>query len=189
VTGENDARPCRIVAYSEIASPAVDRGIEHVFFAASGTQVFASAETRAVFRQRWLGRYLADEPEHAFVACGPGDSVIGYLVGALDDPGASGRYRDIGYFDLLAAETAAYPAHLHVNIDDAWRGAGIGACLVDAFCEHAATARTPGVHVVTGAAARNVGFYRARGFETVRGFDWQSRPLLMLGRRLSSPAG
>ena len=173
-----------VLPYATVASAAVDQAIDEVFFQSSGTQAFASEAARAAFRQRWLGRYLRGAAEHTFVAMTGDGEAVGYLVGGIVDPALDEASREIGYFGLLADATAQYPAHLHVNLAAAYRNRGIGERLVQAFAVHASQLGAPGVHIVTGAAARNVGFYRRCGFHEVRDFDWSGRPLVMLGRKL-----
>ena len=46
-----------------------------------------------------------------------------------------------------------------------------------------------GVHVVTGAQARNVGFYLRNGFAPLAHTAWNGRPLVLLGRPLAPDAG
>jgi GNAT superfamily N-acetyltransferase len=164
------------------------RGFDAIFFEASNTQSFASAEERARFRHRWLGRYLDDFPEWAFLARDAEGEVAGYLVGCIDDPGQDARFEDVGYFALLAAETARYPAHLHVNVRADLRGSGLGARLVAAFLTEARRAGVRGVHVVTSEGARNVGFYLANGFSQVRAFRVGEKRLVMLGMELAPAA-
>lgn len=180
----------RIEPVAQVVTPRMIAEVDEVFFTSSGTQTFATPADRAAFRERWLGRYLRAEGDHAFVAIEATGAVVGYLVGALTDPATGDTYRDIGYFPLLAEATARYPAHLHVNVAAAYRGHGIGERLVAAFAAHAAEHAAPGVHVITGAGARNVGFYARCGFAEVHQFDWIGRPLVMLGRLLlpSAPA-
>ena len=50
----------------------------------------------------------------------------------------------------FAADAAlrAYPAHLHVNLLDGFRGQATGGALVRQFCDQVAAARVPGVHAV-----------------------------------------
>ena len=86
----------------------------------------------------------------------------------------------------FGALTARYPAQLHINLDAAWRGRGIGAKLVDAFAEMAAAAGAPGVHVVTARGMRNVGFYVANGFLERGAISIDGRELLLLGRDLDN---
>jgi GNAT superfamily N-acetyltransferase len=160
--------------------------IDAIFFAASNTQQFADERERSAFHERWLGRYLDRYREHFFLALGPEGRVIGYLAGCLHDPAHQPLFSDIGYFATLSGLTKHYPAHLHINLDADWRSRGVGARLIEAFCAHAAAAGSPGVHVVTGAPSRNVGFYQRTGFHQLRSFDWNSSRLVLLARRLAT---
>jgi GNAT superfamily N-acetyltransferase len=174
----------RILPYSAVAADAAaNASIDAIFFGASGTQSFASEVERGAFRSRWLGRFLdGADAVHAFVAVTEA-GVIGYLVGALDDPALSGRFSDVGYFRDFAHLTPTYPAHLHINLAPEARGQGIGARLIEAFAAHARVTAVPGMHVVTGAASRNVRFYAACGF-TEAGRLETAKPIVFLGRRL-----
>jgi len=162
--------------------------LDAIFFASSATQTFADDAARAAFRERWLGRFLAHDPQHAFLAIaagrGAGETLAGYLVGALDDPAKAARFADLSYFREMAHLTARYPAQLHVNLAPGWRGQGIGRDLVSAFCDHAAAAGAPGVHVFTAPGMRNVRFYAACGFAEVGRCDWNGHEIVMLARRL-----
>jgi GNAT superfamily N-acetyltransferase len=158
-------------------------GLDRVFFESSGTTEFASEEARKVFRERWLGRYLVHYPEWAYVALDGEGSLVGYLVGSLDDPAQSALFGDIGYFLALAAWTRDFPAQIHVNLLPAWRGLGIGSRLIQTIVADLAGTDVPGVHVVTGRAMRNVRYYEANGFAEVAGIEWNGKELVMLGRR------
>ncbi|MBL8564538.1 MAG: GNAT family N-acetyltransferase [Hyphomicrobiaceae bacterium] len=172
---------------SEIESLETIRSdLDAIFYESSLTKTFPSDAVRAAFRERWLGRYLDFAPElfHlAFADRAVGDErVVGYLAGALDDPAQTERYRDIGYFPRLSEWTARFPAHLHINVASSARSLGIGQALIERFVGDVAAAGLPGVHVVTGAMSRNVGFYRRNGFTSAHEFDWQGVPLVFLGR-------
>ena len=41
-----------------------------------------------------------------------------------------------------------YPAHLHVNVREGFRGHAVGRMLIERFCEQAATAHAAGVHAI-----------------------------------------
>ncbi|OYW54472.1 MAG: hypothetical protein B7Y80_05215 [Hyphomicrobium sp. 32-62-53] len=174
------ARPRSVQARAEI---------DRIFFESSATTTFASDDARETFHDRWLGRYLAHDARHAFLAvAAPGtaeETIAGYLVGSLDDPAQAARFYDLGYFKSVAALTAQYPAQLHVNLAEAWRGQGVGGALVEAFCAHARAAGAPGVHVFTGRGMRNVRFYEAAGFRDVGAVAWNGSEIVMLGRSLS----
>ena len=181
--------------WSEVCDPAaMVAAIDRIFFAASNTRTFASEAERTAFRERWLGRYLEHDPSLVHLAmdrsghlAGPVTGpVAGYLVGSLDDPAQNPRFADIGYFQALAEFTREYPAQIHVNVDAAWREAGIGARLIEAFADVAREAGTPGMHVVTGKGMRNVRFYERAGFSQLACLAWNKGEIVMLGRRLSS---
>lgn len=175
------------VAHADALVP----GLDAVFFQTSATQSFASEADRDAFRERWLGRYLTHDPNYVYVALHAtdkatrgGGQVVGYLVGALDDPAQTSRFSDLGYFRVFAPQTARFPAQLHVNLVESVRGQGIGRQLVERFVGDAAEAGAPGVHVVTGKDARNVSFYSQRGFNEVARTDWKGHTLVMLGRKI-----
>lgn len=177
----------RIVRWLDLpARAAALSAIDAIFFASSNTQSFASEEIRRAFRERWLGRYLVHDPDHAWVALAHDGRVIGYLVGAFDDPAQAPRFGDIAYFAELASATRHYPAHLHVNLAVEARGAGVGSELVRAFVRSVEKAGLPGVHIVTSRAARNVGFYTRLGFLERAGVLYRGHPLVMLGRDLTT---
>lgn len=165
-------------------------GIEAVFFETAGTQAFTSDAARIAFRERWLGRYLTYDPDHVWLALADDGTVAGYLIGCLEDPALTPRFADIGYFADLAELTRVYPAHLHINLTAAARGAGTGSRLIEAFAAEARQLGAPGLHIVTGAGVRNVGFYVRNGLVEVARFAWprnaaEPRHLVMLGRRLA----
>lgn len=165
-------------------NPDTVAAIEEIFFAASGTRSFASDGDKAAFRERWLGRYLGSDARFALVARGDDDRIVGYLVGAIEDPARAPRFGDLAYFAALADLTAQFPAHLHVNLDPAARSLGIGARLVERFSSVVAAEGSKGVHVVTGARARNRRFYERLGFAPLRELSWNNQPIVMLGKRL-----
>jgi GNAT superfamily N-acetyltransferase len=174
----------RIVRWQSAPDPAAHvSGIDAIFFA-TAARTFDDAPARAAFRERWLGRYLAHDPQHVWLALGPDGKVAGYLVGCLEDPARTPRFADIEYFATFAARTLRYPAHLHINLDERYRGHGLGSRLIAAFAESAARAGASGVHVITGAGMRNVGFYGKNGFAEVARTTWLGREVVMLGRPL-----
>lgn len=162
--------------------------LEQIFFEASTVRNFVDAAARAEFRDRWFGRYIDHDLDHAFVALGEQGEPVGYLLGAVDDPAKTPRFADVGYFSIIAPLTNRYPAHLHMNLAPAWRSRGIGARLVEIFKAHAASRGRQGLHVVTGFGVRNVGFYLRNGFRETARFEWQSRPLVMLGTPIKPQA-
>ena len=158
--------------------------IDGIFFEASATKTFASDEARLAFRERWLGRYLTHFPQHAYLALSPARAVRGYVVGSVEDPARLELFRDIPHFGSFRALTSQYPAQLHINIASDWRSQGLGARLVETFCQGARVAGAPGVHVVTARGMRNVRFYEAIGFTEAGQTSIDGRELLFLARTL-----
>ncbi len=178
--------PCEVViccwadcADRERLTPEIDA----IFFESSNTKTFAGAAERAAFRERWLGRYLEHEPQWAYLAIAGDRSVAGYLVGSIS---ASVQQTDGGYLEGFAPFAANYPAHLHVNLAAAFRNRGIGRELIAAFAADAARAGAKGVHVITAAGARNVGFYARAGFRILARSKVGGRELVFLGRALGA---
>jgi ribosomal protein S18 acetylase RimI-like enzyme len=160
--------PITIRRYLEVdLTPERQQEIDGIFFASSNTKTFASDDVRAAFRERWLGRYLRHDADFAFLAQTHEGRVVGYLVGAIDDPAVATRFGDIGYFASLADQTRRYPAHLHVNISPEFRNQALGARLIERFVAAARAAGATGVHVVTSEGAANVSFYNRNGFSEV----------------------
>lgn len=158
--------------------------VESIFWQTSARSYPAGPE-RDAFRERWLGRYLQGGSDIALLALADENTVAGYLVGALEDPALQPRFADIGYFRSdFAPFTARFPAHLHINLDAAYRSRGIGAQLIETFAGHARRAGAPGMHVVTGKGMRNVRFYARLGFAEHAAADWNGRTILFLGREL-----
>ena len=68
------------------------------------------------------------------------------------------------------------------------RGHGVGARLVEHFAAHAAACGSAGLHVVTGAGMRNVGFYERLGFREVARAPRNGGMVVMLARGLAPAA-
>lgn len=161
----------------------VRRDVDAIFFE---TAPLAPTEpsARAAFYDLWLGQYLHHEPGLAFVAVADG-CVVGYVVGCMADPVTSPRFASLGYFQTFADAVQRFPAHLHINLTAAARGRGTGQALISRLCGELAPAGVPGVHVVTGADARNVRFYARCGFRPAATTLRNGRSIVMLGRTLA----
>jgi len=176
----------RIELLGDDATPECLREVERIFFLSSNRKTFGSDAARAEFHERWLGRYLLHDRAHAFVARTDDGRIAGYLIGSLDDPAHAERFDDIRYFAELADLTAIYPAHLHINLDADWRSQGIGERLIETFAAHAIARGARGLHIVTGADARNISFYRRCGFAPLRELNSEGSRILFLGRKLTT---
>lgn len=172
--------------------------LDYIFFEAARRQRFCDEKEKAIFRERWLGRYLGEDANHGFAAVEtpPGaepSRIVAYVVGSYENPAQSERFADLDYFQAFAHECCRFPAHLHINIRSEFRAQGIGSQLLDAFCTRYARsisaqggaangAPLAGVHVVTSAGARNVSFYYRNGFSERARLDTGADVLLFLAR-------
>lgn len=138
---------------------------------------------RQAFRALWLGDYLAADPEHVWLALTPDGHVAGYLVGTLEDPVRNQRFASLSYFTDFESAVRDFPAHLHINLDAAYRNRGIGRRLIDAFAAQVRASGLPGLHVVTGASQRNVRFYTRAGFTEIARTPRGSGDVVFLGRK------
>ena len=75
-----------------------------------------------------------------------------------------------------------YPAHLHMNVDAAWRRSGVGTRLVEAFFSDLRSAHIPGVHLYCGADPLE--FYQRQGFKDLAKIVFHGVPVYALGLRL-----
>jgi GNAT superfamily N-acetyltransferase len=165
-------------------TPLLRTQLDAIFFEASGRK-FVPGPDRDAFHERWLGRYLQRDTDVVLLALDAGETVAGYVVGALDDPSGQPRFDDIPYFRREFRDLCRrYPAHLHINIAAAFRNRGLGAELIEGFAACARQARAPGMHVVTGKEARNVAFYARCGFTELATAVWNDGNIVFLGRSL-----
>lgn len=158
--------------------------IDEIFFQSSNTKVFACTEARRAFHNRWLLSYQQHDPDLFLIAVDSGGRAAGYLAGCLIDPAQSPRFSNNDYFSAFAALTVRYPAHLHVNCRFDARGQGLGTRLIAEFIGELRRRACPGVHVVTGRGARNVGFYNRNGFSEAGSWGKPGAEVVFLVRPL-----
>ncbi len=178
----SNIRVCRWLELE--GSTSQQRQVDSIFFETAGTKVFADDTQKNKFYERWIGRYLSHDPQWFYVLVSDDGSVAGYLAGCIDNPAETQRFADLPYYASNADLMARYPAHLHVNLSEPYRGKGLGSKLIDAFASDARAAGAPGVHVVTGSTMRNVSFYLRNGFQKVGETIFNEHPVLFLGREL-----
>ena len=128
---------------------------------------FASADARAEFQHIWLGRYFLNAESLIWVAYDAERLPVGYILVQTNALTPADWRTDYPYYRSFQALLEDYPAHLHINIREGYRGSGLGARLLEQACTATAEAGAPGIHLITAADARNVGFYLANGFREV----------------------
>lgn len=133
--------------------------------------------------------YVEHSTGFGVVVVDDADEVMGYLLGTIDTVAFS-RWFVEEWWPSVSADRVArtpadesllsaaadpdrmlvscvddYPAHLHIDLLQAARGAGIGRRLVEAASRQLRERGVPGVHLVVGASNDGaIAFYRRTGF-------------------------
>jgi ribosomal protein S18 acetylase RimI-like enzyme len=151
-------------------------GADTAFF---GAPIEAYMEDRNIFLDAFYVYYTDLEPEHSWVACADGKVVgfltgcvdsrlrrrnffrtlLPRFIGNL----LRGKYRFgkrifryiTGMFggvlrgELTHVDLSIYPAHLHINVDSAWRGYKLGLSLMEAYLQQLRSLSVKGVFLET----------------------------------------
>ncbi len=155
---------------------------EQIFFESSSKKTFSGEEERLRFLQRYFGVYAEQDPDWFLIARGATNQVLGYLAGA---PETRNEHFILNpYLEEFRQVMGHYPAHLHINFSPEARGLGLGSLLLVEFERRLKSHSIPGVHLVTGATERNVGFYNKNGYLEASRIRVGSTELVLLGKRL-----
>jgi ribosomal protein S18 acetylase RimI-like enzyme len=195
------------------AVPADAPGVEAVCRATAlaGDPVPESDPTAALVCAVYAEPYLALEPSSARLLVDAADTVVGYVVAAVDSVEFYRRWRrhwsarfsapagpvpaQVGQLHELLAHPermlptpgtlTAYPSHLHLDLLPAARGGGWGTRLLAAALSGLAAAGSPGVHLgVDTQNVRALRFYQRHGF-VPSGRDGDNQTLVLV--RACSP--
>jgi GNAT superfamily N-acetyltransferase len=160
--------------------------LDDIFFKSSVKRDFRTYEERQYFREEMsLGRYIVKHRDSFFVALNGVGRPIGYLAGCLENPTQLDYFNDIAYFRYIEDICQNYPAHLHINIVEQYRGRGVGTALVERFVNWAEVHSVSGIQVVTSSTSRSIPFYRRLRFTELRVFPWNSGTAVCMGRQLA----
>jgi ribosomal protein S18 acetylase RimI-like enzyme len=151
-------------------------GADTAFF---GEPIEAYLEDRNVFLDAFYAYYVDLEPEHSWSACADekvvgfltgctdsrshGSKYRRFILPGLFGNILRGKYRfgkrSYTYFtgmlggvlrgELTHVDLKLYPAHLHINVDSAWRGHGLGQRLMEAYLQQLRDLRVKGVYLDT----------------------------------------
>jgi ribosomal protein S18 acetylase RimI-like enzyme len=144
-----------------------------------GEPIEAIIEDRTVFLDAFYAYYIDLEPDHAWVACVNGEVIgflvgcvdtrhqpcrwLRSILPGLLSKLLRGRYRlgrrTFGYLfsslenlllsGSLRTNLKSFPAHLHINLDTAWRHHGLGGHLMEAYLGQLRCLGVRGVHLHT----------------------------------------
>lgn len=130
--------------------------------------------------------YCEQEPENVFVLVDENDRAQGYVFGArdfktyiknmkpyLEKVKKTGKenYRDaIGEILGHAIYSLKYPAHLHIDINEPFRGNGNGSRMISTLTEHMKNNQgVKSIMLIVGTSnKRGINFYEKNGFKIIR---------------------
>ena len=131
--------------------------------------------------------YIEQEPENVFVLVDENDVAQGYVFGALDFKQYLKKFkpylkkvRETGkenYRDAIAEILAhavysiKYPSHLHIDINEPFRGNGNGSKMITALTDNLKAKGSKAVMLVVGTGnTRGINFYKKNGFKIKASF-------------------
>jgi GNAT superfamily N-acetyltransferase len=163
-----------ILNYTESFLPQVSE----IFFEASTKKDFKDQIEKDAFFWKYVGFYLVNFPEYAWIAVNDG-KVLGYVLGMprTQDPDL---YAIQPHLKAFEEHFKLYPAHLHVNCHIDARGKGVGRKLVLRLLTQLKAQGISGLHIMTGLTSDNKIFYQKLGFD----FEIAKNSILLMGIRL-----
>jgi len=161
-----------------------------------GRPMEAFLEDRVLFFDAYFAYYTDQEPEHCWVAsvegnvvglllgCVDGRVMRGRWVSGILPRLVAGipsrRYRVGGRTwryvihltrgwlsgEFASVDLELYPSNLHINVDEPWRGRGIGRGLMEAYIRQLRALQVPGVHLqTTSLNVAAIALYARMGFQ------------------------
>lgn len=130
--------------------------------------------------------YIECEPENCFVAVNENDEAVGYITCAENFTRFEQRVkkeylpraRKLGLDKWIGLRLSygpqkkyagQYPAHLHIDILDAYQRKGLGSKLVDALTAHLKGNGVPGLMLTVGRRnEKGINFYEKYGFHVIK---------------------
>ncbi|MBQ7121859.1 MAG: GNAT family N-acetyltransferase [Clostridia bacterium] len=126
--------------------------------------------------------YIEQEPENVFVLVDENDTAQGYVFGALnfrkyfrDFKPYLKAVRKLGakYYLDVSAEILAhavfslrYPSHLHIDINEPFRGNGNGSKMISTLTQHMKENGSRAIMLIVGTSnTRGINFYKKNGFK------------------------
>ena len=126
--------------------------------------------------------YIEQEPENVFVLVDDNDVAQGYVFGSLKFKNYLKNFKPYlkevrktgreNYFEAVAEVIAhgvysiKYPSHLHIDINEPFRGNGNGSKMITALTDHLKSKGSKAVMLIVGTGnTRGINFYKKNGFK------------------------
>lgn len=167
-----------IVSYDD----SMNEEVREIFFESSTKKSFKDDAEKNAFYEKYLGFYLRNYPELAWVA--KADRVLGYVIVAPEshNPELQKLQPHLQVFD---SHFQNYPAHLHINCHHESRGMGVGSKLIAEAEKKLRALHIKGLHIMTDSDAANKSFYKKLGFDFQTELNFHGSTILFMGKSLS----
>lgn len=170
-----------VVPYLEITNENILNEVREIFFESSTKKDFKDEEEKKFFYEKYLGYYLRQYPEFAYIALD--QKVLGYIVAApvSREPELDKIQPHLSVFEKYLKK---YPAHLHINCHHESRGRGIGSLLIEELEKKLKSLNIVGLHIMTGEDSLNRKFYQKAGFDFEAVESFRDSSILFMGKSL-----
>lgn len=170
-----------ILSYSQNKSSRLD-DLRRIFFATAQVPLKTEEEREKLF-WRYAGIYTQNWPDDTFFACHlDTNETMGYLLGCRDSRKAADLLTPLtNSYALFSDLFDRYPAHLHMDVDPAFQGRGIGSFLLQEYIIELKKFNVRGLHIVTAPELRNANFYLKHKMKHQVVREYNGRPLMFMG--------
>lgn len=159
--------------------------LKEIFYHSSSIKTFKSADEREAFFMKWCGDYLEFFPDYFYLMVDEASNLLCYLCVCPNTTENLSRLK-VKSLSIFIDEYEFYPAHLHMNTHENYRGLGLGAIILTAVEADLRMKKIKGLHLITEPTARNFEFYKRQGFNNIIGKTYQNTRLCLMGKDLNS---
>lgn len=159
--------------------------LKDIFFHSSSVKQFKDEVHRQEFFQKWCGDYQSLYPEFFYLMVDDKSNLLAYLC-VCPDTLKGMEHLQLKSLVTFTDEYQKYPAHLHMNTHQDYRGLGLGAMILAGVEADLRMKGIKGLHLITEKTSRNYQFYFKQGFQYVVEKDYQNALLCFMGKELNS---
>lgn len=177
-----------IVRFSQLSQSAKEiilPQLKEIFYHSSSIKKFATNDDREAFFMKWCGDYTEYFPEFFYLMVDEKSNLLAYLCVCPDTSGNLERLK-VKSLQQFADSYQKYPAHLHMNTHENFRGLGLGAMILGSVEADLRLKNIVGLHLITEPTSRNFEFYKKHGFNDVIIKEYQNTQLCLMGKDLNS---
>ncbi len=177
-----------IILFSQLSNEAINillPQIKDIFFHSSSVKVFKSDEDKNNFFKRWCGDYIELFPDFFYLMIDDKSNLLGYMA-VCPDTEAFINKLSIKSMEVFADQFKKFPAHLHMNTHENYRGLGLGSMLIRGVETHLKAKNIPGIFLITERNMQNFKFYERNGFHKQIEKQYGQTMICFMGKDLNS---